>query len=81
MLKTITHIFAEKLKLDQAKCEPELKIVELEHEKVEGVQYFPTCVRLHRCGGCCHSSHQVCHPTKEEYVKIEVCCILILICL
>ncbi len=51
---------------EQALCEPEIKTVELEvSESDKNSVFFPKCVRIARCGGCCGASHLLeCVPTK-----------------
>ncbi|CAG2116070.1 unnamed protein product, partial [Medioppia subpectinata] len=58
---------------EQAVCAPELRAVEL--ESPEGNQnsiFFPKCVRIKRCGGCCGPSRLLeCTPTKKSYKIIK----------
>jgi len=51
---------------EQASCEPEVRTVELEvPESDKSSLFFPKCVRVARCGGCCGLSHLLeCVPTK-----------------
>ncbi|CAG2173078.1 unnamed protein product [Oppiella nova] len=58
----------------QAVCAPELRTVELEdspdgdHNSI----YFPKCVRIKRCGGCCGASQLLeCSPTKKSYKTVR----------
>ncbi|XP_054163219.1 vascular endothelial growth factor A-like [Oppia nitens] len=57
----------------QASCAPELKSIEL--DDTFGQQndiFFPKCVRIQRCGGCCGPSRLLkCVPTKKSYKNIR----------
>jgi len=49
---------------EQATCQPEMRTVELPSNEPNSV-FFPNCVRLPRCGGCCGLSEMLeCVPTK-----------------
>ncbi|CAL4156417.1 unnamed protein product [Meganyctiphanes norvegica] len=55
---------------EQAICKPELKTVEL--KTPPGDLYFPRCVRLLHCGGCCIGDLLSCQPTATQPVYIKV---------
>ncbi|KAI1296628.1 hypothetical protein HDE_04995 [Halotydeus destructor] len=52
-----------------AGCAVELRTVELESPK-EHEMYYPWCVRLPRCSGCCPSSRLECVPTNVSYIDV-----------
>lgn len=58
---------------EQAVCEPELRTVEVGDQGVEaGEIFFPKCVRVLRCGGCCDiSDRMACTPTKISYREVK----------
>ncbi|KAL7629995.1 UNVERIFIED_CONTAM: hypothetical protein RMT77_019885 [Armadillidium vulgare] len=58
--------------LAQATCTPEEHTVPLNLPQEEGVSYFPTCVRVKRCGGCCLLSHHSCQPSTARTIKAKV---------
>ncbi|XP_063874971.1 vascular endothelial growth factor A-like [Scylla paramamosain] len=61
--------------IDTAKmalCEPELQTVVLDLPKEPGTVFYPPCVRLERCGGCCLSSLLTCRPTRTETIRLMV---------
>ncbi|KAB7501967.1 Vascular endothelial growth factor B [Armadillidium nasatum] len=58
--------------LAQATCEPEMHPVPLNLPQEEGITYFPTCVRVKRCGGCCFLSHHSCQPSSVQTIKVKV---------
>ena len=58
---------------EQAICEPELRTVEVGVKGGEvGEIFFPKCVRVLRCGGCCDiSDRMACTPTKISYRDVK----------
>lgn len=58
---------------EMANCAPELRTVKLDLPKDDvHTGFYPTCVRLERCGGCCPISLLTCRPIKTETVMIKV---------
>jgi len=55
-----------------ASCTPENRTVHLPLPLTDGNLYFPTCVRLPRCGGCCASRQLKCRPTEVLPRKFKV---------
>ncbi|KAF2364402.1 PDGF/VEGF domain [Trinorchestia longiramus] len=55
-----------------AGCEPENQTVTLKLESQLNVMFFPTCVRLPRCGGCCHGTLLTCRPTEAKPIKLKI---------
>ncbi|RWS30020.1 vascular endothelial growth factor A-like protein [Leptotrombidium deliense] len=55
---------------DPAGCTPEMKTVQLNPVKAESELYFPWCVKLPRCSGCCPSRRLECVATKVTKVDI-----------
>lgn len=58
----------------QAHCEPQLEPVDLGLVNTYDVSYYPTCVRVKRCGGCCPQKDIFsCQPTasKKQIVKVS----------
>ncbi|RWS09096.1 vascular endothelial growth factor A-like protein [Dinothrombium tinctorium] len=53
-----------------AGCSPELKTVEIKSNAPESEIYFPWCVKLPRCSGCCSSRRLECVATKRTTVDI-----------
>ncbi|OTF79709.1 hypothetical protein BLA29_010140, partial [Euroglyphus maynei] len=72
----------------QAECVPELKTVPLiaaasagnddddggggQHRSNNQDLYYPHCIRLPRCGGCCPSQRLVCRPKSITWRNISV---------
>ena len=57
----------------QAKCALENVTVHLNLPVEENVMYFPTCIRLPRCSGCCVGQLLKCQPssTKTHTYKVK----------
>ncbi len=56
---------------EQATCQPELRTIELPSNEPDSL-FFPVCVRLPRCGGCCGLSHVLeCVPTKVSLRELK----------
>ncbi|XP_015915884.1 platelet-derived growth factor subunit A [Parasteatoda tepidariorum] len=55
-----------------AACQPEDQIVELEKPERSDVMYWPSCVRVRRCGGCCTSKMLSCNPVATSTISIAV---------
>lgn len=55
----------------QAGCEPETRTVELNTTEA-GALFFPKCVRVKRCGGCCGLSPSLqCMPTRISHQEVR----------
>lgn len=61
-----------------AGCSLEMKIIELQIHKEYNEIYFPSCVRVPRCSGCCSSKRLLCKPLKKSFDDISVSLIKIL---
>lgn len=72
LISSRTSLEKKFVRLPIAGCIPELRTVELDLEHEKGVIFTPTCVRLHRCGGCCVGTSLSCQPISVEEVNIEV---------
>ncbi|XP_076224307.1 PDGF- and VEGF-related factor 1 isoform X1 [Nomia melanderi] len=55
-----------------AKCEPELQPVTLKVDNDPSKFYYPSCTRIHRCGGCCSHSLLACEPVETNVRNFEV---------
>ncbi|XP_076303138.1 uncharacterized protein LOC143221630 [Lasioglossum baleicum] len=55
-----------------ATCKPELQTVQLHLDTDTTSIYFPTCIRINRCGGCCYNSLLSCQPTASETRNFEI---------
>ncbi|XP_074599024.1 vascular endothelial growth factor A-like [Brevipalpus obovatus] len=57
----------------QTVCEPEMTTVSVGEKSVDGNEYyFPDCVRVARCGGCCDiKGLMACTPTKVTQKSIK----------
>ncbi|XP_071543635.1 uncharacterized protein [Panulirus ornatus] len=55
-----------------AKCSPVLQTVSLDLPVESNTLYFPTCVRLKRCGGCCYGPLLTCRPSETKAVKLRI---------
>ncbi|KAI1298456.1 hypothetical protein HDE_04174 [Halotydeus destructor] len=56
----------------QAACEPELRTVHLDSSNRTDELFFPKCVRVPRCGGCCGLSDRVaCVPIEVSQRQIR----------
>lgn len=60
--------------LRQATCKPIDTVVSLvpAHENDPTVFYFPSCVLLQQCGGCCAHTGTSCTPTDETEKQITI---------
>ncbi|XP_068201101.1 uncharacterized protein [Palaemon carinicauda] len=57
---------------EMANCQPELVTVPLDLPVEASTMYFPTCVRLEQCGGCCFGPLLTCRPTVTKVIKVKV---------
>ena len=57
-----------------AACKPELRTVSLDLPVEANTLFYPTCVRLEQCGGCCYGPLLICRPkvTKAILLKVRV---------
>ncbi|XP_034250576.1 uncharacterized protein LOC117650999 isoform X2 [Thrips palmi] len=56
-----------------AKCRPTLQPVALKKPDDLSIMYWPYCIQLERCGGCCiNDRQQSCQPTKTEMVTYRI---------
>ncbi|XP_063874972.1 vascular endothelial growth factor A-like [Scylla paramamosain] len=60
------------IKAEMAHCQPEKKTVELDLPQEYGTVFFPTCVRVEQCGGCCGHPLLTCRPSSTKTVTYEV---------
>lgn len=56
----------------QATCIPELTTVPLAVDKKTSNIYFPQCVRVKRCGGCCGVDLLSCQPEETQILNYAV---------
>ena len=60
--------------VEQAICKPDLKVIKLDNEPgFNGNEiYFPKCIRVPRCGGCCDLSERMtCVPVKTSFKEMR----------
>ncbi|XP_076303025.1 uncharacterized protein LOC143221471 [Lasioglossum baleicum] len=55
-----------------ATCKLELQTVQLHLDTDTTSIYFPTYIRINRCGGCCYNSLLSCQPTATETRNLEI---------
>lgn len=55
-----------------ATCQPELRTVQLDLPTEANTLFYPTCVRLEQCGGCCYGPLLTCRPKVTKVVKYKV---------
>lgn len=55
-----------------ANCKPELRTVELDLPLDPHTTYYPTCVRVEQCGGCCFGPLLTCRPSVTKVLKVKV---------
>lgn len=55
-----------------ATCKPEVRTVELDLPTEANTLFYPTCVRLEQCGGCCYGPLLTCRPKVTKVVKYKV---------
>jgi hypothetical protein len=53
-----------------AGCQVEMRTVDIKDPLMENHVFYPWCVRLPRCSGCCPSSRLKCVPTKTSFVNV-----------
>jgi len=57
---------------ETAICKPELTTVPLNQSSDPNIFILPNCVRIERCGGCCHHDLLECQPTHVEMKRMKV---------
>ncbi|KAG0729019.1 Vascular endothelial growth factor A [Chionoecetes opilio] len=57
---------------DMATCKTELQTVQLELPVEADTLYYPTCVRVEQCGGCCFGPQLTCRPTSTTITTVRV---------
>ncbi|XP_063598047.1 vascular endothelial growth factor A-A-like [Penaeus indicus] len=55
-----------------ANCKPELRTVELDLPHDSHTTFYPTCIRVEQCGGCCFGPLLTCRPTVTKAFKVKV---------
>lgn len=55
-----------------AGCEVEMRTVEIKDPLKENELYYPWCVRVPRCSGCCPSNRLKCVPTNTSIIEVNV---------
>ena len=57
---------------ETAICKPELTTVPLNQSSDPNIFILPNCVRIERCGGCCHHDLLECQATHVEMKRMKV---------
>ena len=57
---------------ETAICKPELTTIPLNQSSDPNIFILPNCVRIERCGGCCHHDLLECQPTHMERKRMKV---------
>ena len=60
------------IKPSPAMCMPEPQVVPVKENPDPAAIYFPNCIRIKRCGGCCNHELLACQPTATEIRNYEV---------
>ncbi|XP_011493907.1 PREDICTED: vascular endothelial growth factor A [Ceratosolen solmsi marchali] len=60
------------IKPKPAICMPELQVVPVKENPDPGAIYFPNCIRIKRCGGCCNHELLSCQPTATEIHNYQI---------
>lgn len=55
-----------------ANCQIEQHVIELEKPENEAMIFWPSCIRVRRCGGCCTSKLQACKPLQTSILHVTV---------
>lgn len=55
-----------------ATCQTEMQTVQLTKPNNLAAMYWPQCVRVKRCGGCCTSEMLACQPVQKSQINITV---------
>ncbi|KAK7602771.1 hypothetical protein V9T40_006745 [Parthenolecanium corni] len=59
-------------KVPIANCKPELQTINLKDTNDPTVIYYPMCVRLEQCAGCCNHELLMCQYTKSSPVNVTI---------
>lgn len=59
-------------KVPLANCKPELQTISLRDTNDPTLIYYPTCVRLEKCGGCCNHELLHCEAIKSSPVNVTI---------
>ena len=68
----INNTVAQSLTAAPSGCVPQLQPVRLPPDSDSSVMYWPSCVQLERCTGCCGHDALQCQPTAQEKTSVEV---------
>ena len=55
-----------------ANCQTEQHVVELDKPENGAIIFWPSCVRIRRCGGCCTSAMLSCKPIATSVLNVTV---------
>lgn len=55
-----------------ATCSPENETLSIPTAPNRSEIYFPKCIKIPRCSGCCPSDRLTCQPTETSPVNVEV---------
>lgn len=55
-----------------ANCQTEQHVIELDKPENGAIIYWPSCVRVRRCGGCCTSNMLACKPLSTSILNVTV---------
>lgn len=55
-----------------ANCKPELRTVELDLPHDPHTTFYPTCIRVEQCGGCCFGPLLTCRPSITKAFDVKV---------
>nr|WBW70142.1 venom protein [Lampona murina] len=70
--RTALSAAAETTIADSANCQLEQHVVELEKPENTASLYWPSCVHVQRCGGCCSSAMVACKPLSTSFINVRV---------
>lgn len=58
--------------INPALCMPEFQVISVKENPDPADIYFPACVRIKRCGGCCNHELLSCQPNRTEINNYKV---------
>ena len=67
-----TEEVASMLSIQEDKCEIKLVSVPVPRNSDPNVIYWPSCVKLDQCSGCCNNEILECVPTGVQGVEMQV---------